>query len=244
MNILNTLAVLITCGVICAGCVSYPIIDEAIANLDANPVPIARRFNLPETPPLVLAPQSAELLIGEWHTGLLRPLCRSIGIVSSDEIYNYDENYKGVAQDYTFMADGSFYHYDSVQESATATILKKSGTWSYDSGVLTLHCTKEDLEFENHYLKSIGDSNWKRNTTIAINETVICRVEWFAHNEIVITAVEEKPSPQLGSRENIKVDGYGVKTKRIILVFGMKEGREAGTVSETVYPPMHLKKIK
>ena len=247
-------AILILC-VFCIGCVSYPIVDEAITKLDANPVSIAKRFGLPETPPLKLEPQPAELLVGEWRTGLLRPVRRSIGIVdnivSSSEIYNndsgiydYGEAYMGVAQDYTFKADGSFCHNDGVQESLTSSVLTKSGTWSYDAGILTLHYKKVTNEFENHYLKAIGEPNWKRDVTREINETVTCRVEWFTHSDISITAVEQKPSPRSGPRETIKVDAYGVKTKRTILVYGLKEGKEIGTVTETIYPPMHLKKIQ
>lgn len=240
-------AILILC-VVCIGCVSYPIVDEAIASLDATPVSIAKRFGLPETPPFALEPQSAELLVGDWGTELLRPVCRSIGIVSDYDIdngiYNYDEKYMGVAQDYTFKPDGSFCHNEGLQESLTTSILTRSGTWSYDSGILTLHYKKETKEFKNHYLKAQGEPNWKRDVTREINETVTCRVEWFAHNEISITEIEEKPSTQSGSRETIKVDAYGVKTKRTILVLGSKEGREIGTVSEIVYPPMRLKKIQ
>ena len=255
MKVMKSVTTILILCVVCIGCVSYPIVDEAITKLDANPVSIAKRFGLPETPPLKLEPQPAELLVGEWRTGLLRPACRSMGIfdsiVSSSEIYNndsgiydYDEKYMGVAQDYTFKADGSFCHTDGVQESVSRSILTRLGTWSYDSGILTLHYKKETKEFENHYLKAQREPNWKRDVTREINETVTCRVEWFAHNEISITEIEEKSSPQSGSRETIKVDAYGVKTKRTILVYGLKEGKEIGTVRETVYPPMHLKKIQ
>lgn len=140
MRILFTLMTLV---VGCAGCVSYPYIDDSIAKLDANPVDVATRFKLPEASSYPIAPQTADALVGDWGTELLRPVCHSVGIVSGhdidNEIYNYDEKYMGVTQDYTFKTDGSFCHNEGLQESLTTSILIRLGTWSYNSGILTLH---------------------------------------------------------------------------------------------------------
>ena len=57
--------------------------------------------------------------------------------------------------------------------------------------------------------------------------------------------VAEQSIPSRSSakgRKVVTVDDYGVKTEREITVSGIKDGKEIGTVSESVYPPMHFRK--
>ena len=228
----------------CFGCVSYPIIDEAIADLEANPLPIAERFNLPDTPPLAIEPQPAELLLGKWESGVLHPVCRSV--IVSGEIYDHPESYRTVIQSYVFNSDGTCGRVDALQKATEIVVSTKLGTWSYDSGALTLHYTKESEHFKDYYWKLKGYPDCERDVTRELDLTVTCRVEWFTHGEISITEIEDKPMAQSDPRKTVTevVDAYGVKIRREILVFGVIEGRKVGNVDETVYPPMHLKKAQ
>ena len=237
----TVIAVIALLGTIGAGCMSAPFIDESIAKLDADPVPIEAKFDLKDTPSI--ASQPASRLVGDWRTGLLRPVRRFIGFDGS--VYKYDDGYNGLAHDYTFNDDGSLMHYDCTQEGVMTFVLKKTGTWTYDSGVLTLHYVKEEKESQNHFAKSRGEPNWQSVSTKELDETVVCRVEWLSGNEIVLKDDEKgKGTSQPSFRESVKVDAKGVKTRREICVYGMREGREVGTVMEIISPPIRLKKVK
>ena len=235
MRILFTLMTLV---VVCAGCVSYPYIDDSIAKLDANPVDVATRFKLPEAPSYPIAPQTADALVGDWMTGFHNVVYRDI--VEEGEIHDYGETYKGVGEVYRFNADGSCDYNDIYQHGGMLLQIKKHGTWSYDLGMLILHYKKLNIEIQIFGMKADGPH--KEECTKEIDETVTKRVEWFAFNEIAIKDNGETPPLRTGSRESVKVDAYGVKTSREIKVMGMKDGRETGTVSETICPPMHFKK--
>ena len=240
MIMMKTLFVMLALGVICVGCVSYPFIDDSIAKLDANPVPVKARFDLPETPPLPIAPQNANMLVGDWMTGFHQLACRDIG--QDGIIHDYDRKYKGVGEVYAFNADGSYAHNDILQWGGLLIQLKTYGTWAYDSGVLKLHQKNMDIETQDHNAKARGALNWKSNIIKELNQTATRRVEWFAYNEIAIKYNDETSPPQTGSREVVHVDAHGVRIKREIKVLGVKEGREVGTVEETISPPMHFKK--
>ena len=121
--------------------------------------------------------------------------------------------------------------------------VKKSGTWLYEAGMLTLHCKKVKVTNADFLAKQLGSSNWKSTVFDRECDDMLTRhVEWFADNEITIKEDAEIILPQTGSRKEIKVDAYGVKTEREIKVMGVEQGRETGMVSETVDPPMHFKK--
>lgn len=251
MDVQKTFAAIMMSGIVCGGCASYPFIDDSIAQLDANPAPVATRFNLPEVPQLPIAPQSSEMLAGSWDTGAWRLFCRDIE--QAGTIYKHVDSYKGVSQNYSFNSDGCCHHLDVLQNGPIIWELRKHGKWSYDSGRLTVRSTKMELDTKNIFFKNKGISDWKSHVERDIDETVPYRVDWFAHDEIALTVEDEKQShltvenfdtyERLATRKSVKVDAYGVKTKREIKVAGTKDGRETGVVSETVYPPMHLKKI-
>ena len=238
MIMVKTLFILMTMVAACAGCVSYPFIDDSIAKLDANSVDVTTRFKLPEVPPRPIEPQTADALVGDWMTGFHNVVYRDI--IKDGEIHDYGEKYKGVGEVYGFNANGSCGHNDILQRGDWLVQMKKYGTWSYDSGVLTLHYKKVDFGVQIYTGKAEGPL--KENVVKEIDETVTKRVEWFAYNEIAINDNDEIPPPQSGSRESVKVGAYGVKTKREIKVMSMKDDRETGTVSETIYPPMRFKK--
>ena len=69
MTKVRTMFMLITLIIVCAGCVSYPFIDDSIAKLEATPVDVTLRFKLPEVPPRPIEPQTADALVGDWMTG-------------------------------------------------------------------------------------------------------------------------------------------------------------------------------
>ena len=216
MTVTRLLYVSISLGFVCTGCVSFPFIDDSLAKLDANPVDVTTRFNLPQTPPLPIEPQTADMLVGDWMTGFHNVVCRKVN--EDGEIYNYEENYKGVAEVYGFEANGNFAHNDIGQLYGLLLQIRKSGTWSYDSGVLTLHFTKGVVKHQNFAAKSRGELNWSGETELKIDYTDTYRIEWFAYDEIAIHNCDETPPPQNGSRESVKVDAYGVKQKREIKV--------------------------
>ena len=240
MNKTVTSVAVVVISAFCGGCASYPFIDDSMAQLDATPVSVGTRFNLPVTPRLPIAAQSSEMLVGDWLTGFQQLVCRDVG--QDGIVHNHDRKYKGCAQVYAFNADGSCAHNDILQWGGLLLQLKKYGTWSYDSGMLTLHYTKMELETQNHTAKSMGVANWKENSSRELDETVTCRVEWFAHDEIAIKTDDENDSPRTGTRKSVNIDEHGVRYEREIQVLGVKDGRETGIVSETIYPPMHLKK--
>jgi len=241
-SLAKTMICVAALGSACFGCVSYPFIDESIAKLDANPVPIIQRFNLPEVPLLPIAPQSADLLVGDWMTGFQKLVCREVG--QDGLIHDFPENHKNAGEVYGFNVDGSYGHNDIYQWGAMLMQLKKFGKWSYDSGVLTLKCEKMRMRVQDFLAKEAGAPNWDQEFPLTMNEPTITtyRVDWYAYNEIAITANDETPPPLTGSREDVRVDVQGVRTKREIKVLGMREGRETGTVEETTYPPMRFKK--
>ena len=234
-----------TTMIICGGCVSDPFIAESIAKLDANPVPIANRFNLPGTPMLPIAPQPADMLLGTWETGILHPVHRSVdkdGMIHDLDMPGkfFHDTYKN----FGFNRDGTYVHLDIYRMATASSVRKRSGTWTYESGKLTLHEKNEDFKYSDIALKSMGVPNWEQHFTTELNNTLKYDVKWFSNDEIVIVDPNDQtPLEQAGGkRKSTVMDKFGVKTERSINVTGMREGRETGTVSEEIYPPMHFKR--
>ena len=238
---MKTFCSMLALGAACSGCVNYPFIDESIAKLDANPVPVIQRFNLPETPPLKIAPQNADMLVGDWMTGYQKLSWREIG---QDGLIHDFEDHKNAGEVYGFWADGSCGHNYIYRVGAWLTQMKTYGKWSYDSGVLTLTWESGKFRLQVFSAKEKGVPNWDHEVPLPMNEPRIetYRVDWFARNEIALTRNDETSPRLTGSRKDVRVDAYGVRAEREIEVLAMREGRETGTVKETIYPPMHFKK--
>lgn len=244
VTMMKAFSTLMTLAVACAGCVSYPFIDDSIAKLDATPVNVAAKFKLPETPPQLIEPQAAEKLVGTWSTGVQHSFWRHIS--ESGTITDVDAAVGGsiIGEVYVFSANGDVCHTDVRQVLGVVLLtFKDFGTWTYKSGELTLRYKKREGNTQDLVAKVNGASNYESAFTEKIDMVETCRVEWFANNEIAIMRNDKKQSSQSDTeRTIIKVDAYGVRTEREIKVMDMRDGRETGSVSEKIYPPMHFKK--
>ena len=239
------LATLALCAA-CSGCVTAPYIDESIAMLDTNPVPAVSRFGLPSMPPIPISAQPAEMLEGAWNTEIQHPCHRHIG--ETGVLQNFDKPGKywhHLWEGYGFNSDGTMV-YQKTQGMGTMVIsTKERGSWHYAAGKLTLDIRKVETRTSDATLKAMGIQGAEQSFISDVNCSRTLRVVWYAHDEIAIIAEESQTSSSVDSsqkRKEVTVDDYGVKTEREIAVSGMKDGREIGTVSETVYPPMHFRR--
>ena len=243
---MKQLFVTLTLSAAGAGCVSSPFIDESIAMLDANPVPAVSRFGLPSMPPIPISAQPAEMLEGAWYTGVQHPCHRHIGETGALQDFDKPGKYwHHLWEGYGFDADGTMF-YQKTQGMGTSVITtKERGSWYYEADKLILDIRKIETETSDAALKALGIQGAEHSFASDVNYSRTLRVVWYAHDEIAIIAEKVQSLPFVGSRRTRKVetvDDYGVKTEREIAVSGMKDGREIGTVSETVYPPMHFRR--
>lgn len=243
---MKQLLAILALGTACVGCVSSPFIDESIAMLDANHVPAVARFGLPSTPPIPISVQSAEMLEGAWHTGVLHPCHRYVGVTGVLQDFDKPGKYwHHLWEGYGFDADGTMFHQKTEGTGTLVITTKERGSWHYEAGKLTLDIRKIELETSDAALKAMGIQGAEHSSTSDVNCSRTLQVIWYAHDEIAVIAEETQSLPFVGSSRTRKVetvDDYGVKTEREIAVSGMKDGREIGTVSETVYPPIHFKR--
>ena len=242
MKIHFNLATTVVLGVFCIGCAGDPFIDASIAKLDAKPVQIAERFKLPEVPPLPISPQPADMLVGAWETGIQHPVHRNVG--KDGQIHDLDKlgrYFQDVWQAYGFNEDGTFLYLEKNRIGTFIVNTKITGAWLYDEGKLTLH----ETNYSNESIESLAFPGFA--STTVIDRLTICRVDWYAHDEISIVRegdsdISEK---QTNRHKTVAFDEYGVKTERVCETSGSKDGRETGVVSEEIHPPMHFwKKAK
>ena len=235
-------------GIMNAGCVSDPFIADSLEKLDESRTSAISRFNLPETHVLPIEPLSAIALTGGWESGRQHPCHRFIGRKGLLTDLDADKNrrnayYHDTYQNYGFDADGKYFHQDTWRMGTCVNSVKEWGRWTYDenSGMLTLHKTKNESEYSDIGLKALGLPNWRSHTAHNLDVVVKYRVVWFAHNEITIEQEVQSHRPP-NSRDTVMIDDNGVRTERSITVTGMKDGKEVGTVSEIIYPPLRFKK--
>lgn len=243
---MKQLFVILTLAAACVGCVSSPFIDECIAMLDAQPVSAVSRFGLPSMPPIPISDQTAEMLEGAWYTEVQHPCHRHIG--ETGVLQDFDKPGKywhHLWEGYGFDADGTMF-YQKTQGLGTSVITtKERGSWHYEAGKLTLDIRKIEMKTSDAALKDMGIHGAEYTSTSDVNCSRTLRVVWYAHDEIALIAEKVQSLPSVSSshgRKEVTVDSYGVRTEREIAVSGMKDGREIGTVSETVYPPMHFRR--
>jgi len=246
MSVLKQFWATASIAVLALGCVSDPLIDECIAKLDANPVPVVSRFGLPQLPQLPISAQPLDMLVGAWETGIQHPVHRYVGrdgnVVDFDKPGKY---YHDVYKNYGFNADGTYLHMDICRLATTSITLKKEGTWTYDSGKLTLRETRMIMETSDYVAKAMGLPNWQSQSTMDLRSTVVYEVKWFAHDEIELKGEEDDKkcrSQMSPRRKSFSIDDYGVRIEREYNISGQKDGREIGTITEEIHPPMRYKK--
>ena len=228
----TSIAVIALLGIIGAGCVSDPFIDDSIAYYDANP--LSAKLNLKVVSVETIRPLSSEALVGAWsaiYTEYMR-------VEDGREANQLNNQSTPCVDGWKFEADGSYkkWHtkvYGGIGAMGVGTITYSDdeyGRWSYNEGVLTLNREKGESTTKQG-AKTISRRNDEKRTTRQV------QVVWYANNEIVLKDQEgldlnsRTPDPN-GYRTTVNFDKSGVRTFRAIHVTGVRDGRETGEVIE------------
>ena len=228
----TSIAVIALLGIIGAGCVSDPFIDDSIAYYDANP--LAAKFNLKVVSAEPIRPLSAEALVGAWlaiYTEYLR-------VEDGHEASLMNNQSAPCVDGWKFEADGSYKKWHTKVNGGigamgvwtTSYSNDEYGRWSYNEGVLTLNREKGESTTKQGD-RTISRSSDENRTTRQVP------VVWYANNEIVLKDqgdidLNSNTLEIKGYRTTVNYDKSGVKTFRMIHVTGVRDGRETGAVFE------------
>lgn len=217
-------------GIVGAGCVSAPFVDDSIAKCDADPLSVKlnlKAVGVEPTPPL-----PADALTGKWwsiYTEYIR--------CEDGHPANSINNQSAPCVDgWEFGADGRYtkshsevYAGIGIAGAATTTISSdEHGQWSYRDGVITLN--RERVVSTTKY----GDKIISRKDDES-RSTRQVDVEWYAGNEIVLKdgeSLDSRPQAANGYKTTVRFDKPGIRTIRTIHVTGVRNGRETGEVFE------------
>lgn len=213
-------------GLACSGCISYPFIDESLAQIKAQP--LAAQFALPERDLVQIPDQGAEGLVGTWTVGYIRRMRFFDGHVR-DSRFEHIWNPKWPTSDeYNFTRDGTFVKHTCMRHKLQREVTQHTyerGKWSYVDGVLTLVTDGMEVVAEG--------ALYPNRQTFDVLTTADYKVEWLEGNEIILRDVHTLKVAD-GCRTEVEVDKNGVRTECLIKSSGFVNGRECGEITETV----------
>ena len=225
---MKTEVIMFAIGFACAGCHTYPFIDESLAQIEA--APLSANFPPPEHE-LVGVPdqESEENLLGTWTASYIEYV-RIIDGKSPHPFFDYHDMRWPVTDSYTFSKDGTYVRHECVrrrfQMQENVQNICYNGKWSYRAGVLTL--MQEKMVIKPQGLGFLNPVVFGDDSTV-INGY---KVEWFEGNEIILRDVDTLKD--IGeNRITVNVDGSGVRIERTICPHGSENGRERGEIQET-----------
>ena len=215
------------------GCTTYPPIDETIAYLDSNPMPIVFR---PIVGADAIAPLSREALVGRWEAdfdiydrylqAFMVPEVQKKTGFSIEQCYVPDSVENEV---YSFDASGTYEVKTTIKKAWfqdwNTPPLIETGRWTYDNGELVLNSER----------RASGDYSTN------VKEMKKYKVLWFGADEI---SIRKCNTDVLGSREVYIYDKRGSEKKRVICVTGEEDGVQVGWVAEYVRSPAHFRKTR
>ena len=223
-------------GIALTGCMTTSSIDEILVKLDEYP----QSCTTPTFSSSTIEPLPKEKLLGEWKTQIITAPYKQMDGKSTIK------GWIKIAKGWGFLTDGSCYYFDTRRftlyangiPSESSFLIVYSGQWTYENSHLSVQM------INMHGKLMDANNNVIKDDNTAINSTKEYNVFWYGEDEIDIREKEDdvKLKPQSGSRKIVTVDSYGVKTERDIKVTGIQNGKEIGSVTETVVPPMRYRR--